>query len=111
MIIQSDYQDSLWSKSLAGGMENCEFKQGRPLQLADFFNILRPSPANIEGRKYWSYQHGPIEVSLMRTRHFPDSAFSAEESQWCCGVLINRRVWISGDTMIDPEYISRFSEL
>lgn len=111
MIVQSDYQDQLWSKSLAGGMEYCESKQGRPLQLADFFNILRPSPSEIQGRKYWSYQHGPIEIAIMRTRHFPDSAFSAEESQWCCGVLINKRVWISGDTMIDRDYIERFAEI
>ncbi|GJL78591.1 MAG: MBL fold hydrolase [Nitrospinaceae bacterium] len=111
MIILSDYQDNLWSKSLAGGMEYCESKQGRPLQLADFFDILRPTPAEIQGRKYWAYQHGPLEIAIMRTRHFPDSAYSAEESQWCCGVLINQQVWISGDTMIDRDYISRFAEI
>ncbi|MFQ5451696.1 MAG: MBL fold metallo-hydrolase [Nitrospinaceae bacterium] len=111
MIILRDYQDSLWSKSLAGGAEFCEAQQGRPLQLADFFNILRPQNIELCGRKSWSYQHGPLEVIIMRTRHFPDSAVSIDESQWCCGIFINRRVWISGDTMFDEEYAVRFGEL
>ncbi len=111
MIILRDYQDSLWGKSLAGGAEYCEAQQGRPLQLADFFNIQRPKNIEIQGRKCWSYRHGPIEIVIMRTRHFPDTAYSVDESQWCCGVFINRRVWISGDTMFDAEYPIRFSEL
>lgn len=108
MIILRDYQDLLWSKSLSGGAEYCEANQGRSLQITDFFDILRPKIAEVEGRKFWTYQHGPIEVMIMRTRHFPDSAISVDESQWCCGLFINRRVWISGDTMFDREYPMRF---
>ncbi|OGW14367.1 MAG: hypothetical protein A3K09_01610 [Nitrospinae bacterium RIFCSPLOWO2_12_FULL_47_7] len=108
MIVLRDYQDLLWSKSLSGGAEYCEANQGRSLQLTDFFDILRPKIIEVEGRKFWMYQHGPIEVMIMRTRHFPDSAISVDESQWCCGLFINRRVWISGDTMFDREYPMRF---
>ncbi|NIP99765.1 MAG: MBL fold metallo-hydrolase [Nitrospinaceae bacterium] len=110
MIILRDYQDILWSKSLSGGTEFCEAHQGRPLQLSDFFTILRPQNMEIEGRKFWVYRHGPIEIVLMRTRHFPDTAVSVDESQWCCGVYLNRRVWISGDTMFDWDYVMRFAE-
>ena len=109
MIVLRDYQDILWSKSLSGGAEYCEAKQGRPLQLTDFFEILRPQPVGIYGRKCWSYQHGPIEIVIMRNRHFPDTAINVDESQWCCGIYINRRVWISGDTMFDAEYSIRFA--
>ena len=42
MIIPKDYQDLLWTKSLAGGAEFCEAAQGQPLQLTDFFDIHRP---------------------------------------------------------------------
>lgn len=108
MIILRDYQDLLWSKTLSGGAEFCEANQGRTLQLTDFFEILRPHTVQVEGRKFWVYKHGPIEIMLMRTRHFPDTAINVDESQWCCGVFINRRVWISGDTMFDREYPSRF---
>ncbi|QPJ63923.1 MAG: MBL fold metallo-hydrolase [Candidatus Nitrohelix vancouverensis] len=111
MIILRDYQDSLWSKSLSGGTEFCEANQGRPLQLADFFDILRPKSIQIEGRKFWSYNHGPIEIDIMRTRHFPDTAISVDESQWCSGIMINKRVWISGDTMFDADYPIRFSDM
>jgi len=52
MIILRDYQDILWTKSLSGGCEYCEANQGRPLQLTDFFNILRPQNIEIEGRKF-----------------------------------------------------------
>ena len=111
MIILRDYQDLLWSKSLAGGCESCEANQGRLLQLSDFFNILRPESIEIDGRKFWSYKYGPIELTIMRTRHFPDTAISVDESQWCSGVFINRRAWISGDTMFDADYPIRFSKM
>jgi hypothetical protein len=110
MIVLRDYQDLLWSKTLSGGAEFCEANQGRSLQITDFFDILRPKTVEVEGRKFWVYQHGPIEVMIMRTRHFPDTAISVDESQWCCGIYINRRVWISGDTMFDQEYPLRFSK-
>lgn len=110
LIILRDYQEQLWSKSLAGGAEYCEDSQGQTLQLTDFFDILRPVANQTKGRKTWVYQHGPLEITLMRTRHFPDSAKSVDESQWCCGVLINRRVWFSGDTMFDPAYPGRYAQ-
>jgi|TARA_B110000438_G_scaffold284772_1_gene314153 hypothetical protein len=43
-------------------------------------------------------------------RHFPDSVVNVDESQWCCGDFINRKVWISGDTMFDYEYRTRFAK-
>lgn len=111
MIILRDYQEILWAKSLSGGCEYCETNQGRSLQLPDFFNILRPENIQVEGRKFRTYKHGPIEFVIMRTRHTPDSAISVDESQWCFGILINRRAWISGDTMFDAGYPIRFSNL
>jgi ribonuclease BN (tRNA processing enzyme) len=109
MILLANYEEELWAKSLAGGMEYCESKQGRPLDLTDFFSARRPSPVDNSSGLIWNYQHGPIEISIMRTRHFPDTAASIEESQWCCGVFINQRVWISGDTMFDPAYPTRYA--
>jgi ribonuclease BN (tRNA processing enzyme) len=109
MIILRDYQDLLWSKSLSGGTEYCEVNQGQSLQLTDFFDILRPSPIAVYGRKCWVIQYGPIEVVIARTRHFPDSAINVDESQWCSGVFINKKVWISVDTLFDPEYPQRFN--
>jgi hypothetical protein len=110
MIILRDYQDLLWSKTLSGGAEFCEANQGRSLQINDFFDVLRPKSVEIDGRKFWGYKHGPIELIIMRTRHFPDTAISVDESQWCCGLYINRRAWISGDTMFDREYPIRFAK-
>ena len=111
MIILPDYEEDLWTKSLAGGMEYCESKQGRPLRLADFFKVRRPSADQADGGMVWNYQHGPIEISIMRTRHFPDTAVRIEDSQWCSGVFINRRVWISGDTMFEPEYPLKYAKI
>ncbi len=109
LISLRDYQDLLWSKSLSGGAEYCEVEQGRSLQITDFFDILRPSPMEAYGLKCWMMQFGPIELLIIRTRHFPDSALNADESQWCSGMFINRKVWVSGDTMFDREYPELFS--
>ena len=111
MIVPKEYQGLLWDKSLAGGIEFCEVAQGQPLQLTDFFDIFRPKEMELFGRKLWSYQHGPMELILMRTLHIPDSAISIDEAQWCSGILVNRRVWVSGDTMFDKDYPTQFSKI
>ena len=111
MIVPKEYQDLLWDKSLSGGIEFCETDQGQPLQLEDFFDILCPKEMELLGRQLWSYQYGPMELILMRTLHIPDSATRMDEAQWCCGILINRRVWVSGDTMFDKDYSTQFSEV
>ena len=111
MIIVEEYQDLLWAKSLSGGIEFCETKEGKPLQLTDFFDILRPKEIEILGQKTWLYQHGPIDLVFMRTRHIPDSTTSIDEAQWCSGILVNNRVWVSGDTMFDRDYPTSFSEI
>jgi len=111
MIIPNEYQNLLWDKSLAGGIEFCETSEGQPLKLKDFFDILYPKEIELFGRKLWSYQHGPMELIIMRTLHIPDSAISINEAQWCSGLLINRQVWISGDTMFDKNYPTQFSEI
>lgn len=108
LIILSDFQDLLWRKSLSGGTEFSEVDEGRCLQLTDFFKIRRPKTIEFLGRKSWLYQHGPIEIIIMRSRHFPSTATSVDESQWCSGMLINQRVWISGDTMFDYKYVERY---
>ena len=108
LIILSDFQDLLWRKSLSGGAEYSEVNEGQCLQITDFFKIRRPKTIEFQGRKSWVYQHGPIEVIIMRSRHFPSNATSVDESQWCSGVLINRKIWISGDTMFDYEYPERY---
>ena len=111
MIVPKEYQDLLWNKSLAGGIEFCETKEGQPLQLKDFFDILCPKKMELLGRQLWSYQYGPMELILMRTLHIPDSAIRMDDAQWGCGILINRKVWISGDTMFDKNYSTQFSQL
>ena len=78
--------------------------------MPDFFNILRPKNIEVGGRKSWTYQHGPIALVLMRTRRAPDSAISVDESSGF-GILINCRVWVSGDTMFDAGYPIRFANL
>ena len=111
MIIVEEYQDLLWAKSLSGGIEFCETKEGKPLELTDFFDILRPKEIEMLGKKTWLYQHGPIDLVFMRTRHIPDSTTSIDEAQWCSGILVNNRVWVSGDTMFDRNYPTSFSEI
>ena len=59
--------------------------EGKPLQLTDFFDILRPKEIEILGHKTWLCQHGYIGLVFMRTRHIPDSATSIDEAQWCSG--------------------------
>jgi hypothetical protein len=50
-----------------------------------------------------------MEIELFRTNHIPDLAGPANEHFLSYGLLIDNRVFFSGDTKFDPGLIERYS--
>jgi hypothetical protein len=85
---------------------------GGPTQsmgLDHFFKLMPPKKVFNEkyGRDVWQCNIGEgkntIHFLLYRTKHIPDMARDLEEHFFSCGLIIDKRVMISGDTQFDAE--------
>ncbi len=108
MIINEGYERILWNNSLRGGSERSE---SRHLCFSDLWNRIRPRPVVGMPRDTWEADVGTINVKLVRTMHFPDSALSWQDSAWSCGVIVDDRILFTSDTRFDPALLSDYDGL
>ncbi|TAE27891.1 MAG: MBL fold metallo-hydrolase [Candidatus Kapaibacterium sp.] len=110
MIINEQYQRTLWEMTLRGGMEWNEVnREGERLGFTDFFEIIRPSLVTSEPREVWQVQHGSIKLEIFRTNHLPKQPFPWQQGFVTYGVFIDDRVFFSGDTVFDTELIEMYA--
>ncbi|MCU0424622.1 MAG: MBL fold metallo-hydrolase [Candidatus Kapabacteria bacterium] len=111
MIINEQYQRTLWEMTLRGGMEWNEVnREGERLTFTDFFEIVRPNLKVSVPREVWEVQYGAIKLEIFRTNHLPSQPFPWQQSFVTYGVFIDDRIFISGDTVFDHELISMYSD-
>lgn len=106
LILPVPYRRTLWNYSLKGGVAFNERRNGRELRFSDVAKLLTPVPFEGLGRDAYHYRHGSIDLKLIRTRHIPESAESWEDSFWSTGLVIDDRVFFTGDTRFDPELVA-----
>lgn len=111
MIAASHFAHSLWHESLKGNLAHNEQvgADHHDLEFHDWFNLVTPEVMSYEYRETSRIKFGGIEIRLFRTKHFPDSVETWRESHWSIGMLIDEKVFISGDTRFDPELISLYA--
>ena len=107
MIINEEYQRILWEQTLRGGLEWNEEHQDdkRKLAFGDFFDVVRPKWKTNQPREVWELAFGDMRIELLRTKHIPEQSESWEASFVSFGLLVDGRVFLSGDTRFDPELI------
>lgn len=119
MVVTPAYQERLWEESLRGGLAHNKWPlppsgSGDPspglLAFTDFFEPLRPTPVPGADRETCRIAIGSLQVELFRTRHIPEEASSWESSFWSCGLLIDGRVFYSGDTRFDPQLLGIYGD-
>jgi ribonuclease BN (tRNA processing enzyme) len=113
VIITREYERILWNHSLRGGSEFSEVHNGKGLQFSDYWETLRPEPLKGYPRDTREISLGNLNIKLVRTRHYPEQATSWKESTYSVGLILDDRIFFSGDTQFDPEllksYDARFS--
>jgi hydroxyacylglutathione hydrolase len=111
MIINEQYQRVLWEMTLRGGMEWNEVnREGERLTFTDFFDIVRPEIKTQSPREVWEVQFGDIHLELFRTNHLPKQPYPWQQGFITYGLFIDRRVFVSGDTVFDPELIEMYAD-
>lgn len=110
MIVNEEYQRILWEQTLRGGLEWNERHDvdHRKLAFGDFFDVIRPKWKTKQPREIWTAELGDLRIELVRTKHIPEQSETWEASFVSFGLLIDERVFVSGDTRFDPELIDMY---
>ncbi len=111
VVITADYQRSLWNFSLKGGTGPSEMHDGIELQFSDFWNVQRPESLSGYPRETYHTTIGKIDVKAVRTRHFPQQARTWSESAYSIGLILDDRIFFTGDTQFDPELLTSYDEI
>jgi hypothetical protein len=105
LILPVPYRKVLWNYSLKGGVAFNEVHDGKELRFSDVARLLTPKPFEGFGRDAYHYRHGSIDLKLIRTMHIPENAGSWKDSFWSTALLIDDRIFFTGDTRFDPKLI------
>ena len=105
VVITEEYESILWDQTLRGGSALNERHDGSGLSFGDYWETVRPAPAEVLGREGYEVTLGAIKLRAFRTRHFPEQADTWKDSFYSLGLIIDDRVFFSGDTQFDPELV------
>ncbi len=112
IVINMDFQHLLWDMSLKGGSgfnENIDEAE-RTLTFGDMWNVTHPKWLSNYPRDTYEANVGDINIKIFRSMHIPDNADSWQSSFWSTGLIIDNRIFYSGDTRFDPELVRSFSK-
>lgn len=114
LYLPHHYSQILWGWSLRGGLAfSEEVDLGGPkgeMLLGHFFHLVPPTKLDGFGVDSWEIKVGDIRVQTFVTKHIPDSAERVTESMYSVGMVIDGRVYLSGDTRFEEQTIIRFGE-
>lgn len=109
-IVNEEYQRILWDYTLRGGLEWNEevMETHKLLSFSDFFEVLMPEWVTHQPREIFRLKVGDITLELFRTKHIPEQSQGWEASFVSFGLMIDDKVFFSGDTKYDPELLEMY---
>lgn len=109
VFIPETYQAQLWEQSLRGGAEMNERHNGRGLSFEDYVDVTRPSRVAGSSRDVSEFTVGGIKIRTFRTRHYPEQAESWADAMYSIGLIVDERIFVSGDTQFDPDLFTEIA--
>jgi ribonuclease BN (tRNA processing enzyme) len=111
LIVTEEYERVLWERSLRGNLEWNEVDStGKPLTLADYVEVVHPTPAGNGDLARWTVDVGSIHVEIFRTRHIPQQATTVDEAKLSYGFFVDDRVFFSCDSQFDPALVQHYAD-
>jgi ribonuclease BN (tRNA processing enzyme) len=108
--ITETYQHLLWDMSIRGGSAFNEEVEGKNLTFGDFWKVQRPNWLPGYPRETYEFNVGNMNVKAFRSMHTPSNSTHWQESFWSTGLIIDDRIFFSGDTKFDQDLIITFEE-
>ncbi len=109
IIITPDYEKKLWTDSLKGGATWNETRKSSFLGFRDYWEVHHPRTWKGLNRLAWAITYAGFHLIIFRTMHYPDTATSWKNSAFSTGLIIDKRIFFSGDTRFDRELIEDVS--
>jgi ribonuclease BN (tRNA processing enzyme) len=110
IVITEGYQETLWDRSLRGGLEWNEEEGDKRLGFSDYFSPIRPEWLRNFPREAFEVTVGDIHIEMFRTKHVPDNAAGWQDSFTSYGIFVDGHVFISMDTRFDLDLINEYAE-
>ena len=64
----------------------------------------------MQPREKYEIDIGSMHIEMFRTKHVPEQSPSWESSFWSCGLMIDNRIFFSGDTRFDLDLIDEYKD-
>lgn len=116
LVTTPEFATLLWNETLRGGLAyNERMATGEPLALSDFFELIEATPLPESEGRAWSVElpcggGATLKLLLLRTCHIPEQAHSWRDAVLSYALLIDDRVFYSGDTQYDPELLETWAQ-
>jgi ribonuclease BN (tRNA processing enzyme) len=107
LLVNPVWANILWERTLSGDLATHDFADPSQSNPTLWYDIVPSMEQSSDGRVE-VYKVGGIRMETFRTAHAPASTIGWQNCAWSTGVLIDDKVWISGDTRFDPELISLY---
>ncbi len=105
VVITPEFRKNLWRMTLRGGLGFNEPGMEGTDDLFDlYYDVIEPERISAPGETgRWSVSVGAITIDLIRTVHTQGGVGADGEEFFSYGLLIDDRVYYSGDTAFNPE--------
>lgn len=111
IVAPNCFAGMLWEQTLKGNLQMNDSSAKRTPNFYDWFELAEPrkvTDSSMQFRDTYILNFQGIELQIFRTMHVPATAESWRDSSWSVGVLIDKKVFISGDTRFDRELIDTY---
>ncbi len=111
MIIPDEYRTVLWDESLKGGLRYNELgKYENEMTFESYFDYVTPTLVEKNARIKHQINFKGIELEFFHTNHIPGQAVKTEDAFITYGLLIDGKVFFSGDTKFDKELVEEYKD-
>lgn len=105
LFVPEAHHKVLWDDTLSGGMKYLTGVE-HALRLGDYFVVKMPNQTRVWPDEQYEFTHGPLKIKLFRTDHIAGPCDEPDFLSY--GLVVNDRVFFSGDSTLNPELFLRF---
>ena len=113
LYVPDFYARELWDYSLRGGLMFSEEVEAKGpeggMKLEHFFEVIQPRERD-DDIYSWEVEIGGIHILTFVTKHVPDALSKGAKRMYTVGMVVDHRLYISGDTQFDPTPIKHFGK-
>ncbi len=109
LLSDPEWAGLLWDASLMGDLGTHDCADPREALPSLWYDVVPPVSVSPDGRCR-SFEIGELKIEAFRVAHTPANSKGWADSAWATGLLVDGKVWISGDTRFDPDLVNQYAD-